>query len=82
LSTFILKNSQNIFSTSDNKNMIVEGYTTSELAELTQRNRHAVEAWLSYNKIKPVINEVLYPPETLELLKNAKVGRPRKPKPL
>ena len=56
----------------------IEGYTTSQLAKLSKKTRHAVEAWLSYNEIKPVINELLYPPDTLEKLLKAKVGRPAK----
>jgi hypothetical protein len=59
----------------------IEGYTASQLAKLSKKTRHAVEAWLSYNDIKPVINELLYPPETLDALLKAKVGRPaKKPK--
>ena len=58
----------------------IEGYTATQLAQLAKKTRHAVEAWLSYNGVKPVINELLYPPETLDALLNAKVGRPRKQK--
>jgi len=63
------------------ENQNVEGYTATQLAELTNKNRHAVESWLSYHKIKPLSYEALYPVETLERLKTAKVGRPKKPKP-
>jgi hypothetical protein len=56
----------------------IEGYTASQLAKLSKKTRHAVEAWLSYNDIKPVINELLYPPETLDALLKANVGRPAK----
>ena len=57
------------------------GYTIPQLARLSNKNRSAVEAWLSINNEKPVINQVLYPPETLEKLLKAKRGRPPKPKP-
>jgi len=59
----------------------IEGYTVTQLAKLSKKSRNAVESWLSYNEVKPVINQVLYPVETLERLKTAKVGRPKKPKP-
>jgi len=58
-----------------------KGYTVSELAQKTKKNRHAVEAWLSLHKIKPLSYEAIYPPETLDLLINAKRGRPRKDAP-
>ena len=56
----------------------IEGYTASQLAKLSKKTRHTVESWLSYNEVKPVNNELLYPVETLERLLNAKVGRPSK----
>ena len=59
----------------------IEGYTATQLSKLSKKSRHAVEAWLSVNGIKPVINELLYPPETLKRLLDARVGRPRKPAP-
>ena len=61
--------------------MTIKGYTASELAEKTGKTRHAVESWLSLHKIKPILNEVLYPPDTLDKIKSAKRGRPRKSKP-
>jgi hypothetical protein len=60
--------------------MILNGYTVSELAKLTGKNRHTVETWLSYHQIKPLNSELLYPPDTLDKLREAKVGRPKKPK--
>ena len=53
-------------------------YTVSELMKESGKSRNAVESWLSYNEIKPIIPEMLYPPDTLEKLLNAKVGRPAK----
>jgi len=52
------------------------GYTVSELAEKTKKTRHAVECWLSLHKIKPLSYEARYPTETLEMLLQAKRGRP------
>jgi hypothetical protein len=60
------------------KPAIIEGYTVTKLAKFSKKSRHAVEAWLSYNDIKPVINELLYPPCTLNKLLKANVGRPTK----
>ena len=59
--------------------MPAEGYTASELAEKTKRTRHAVESWLSLHKIKPLSYEAIYPLDTLDKLKAAKRGRPKKP---
>ena len=56
----------------------IEGYTVTQLAKLSKKTRHTVESWLSYNEVKPIINQILYPVETMDRLKNAKVGRPRK----
>jgi hypothetical protein len=58
--------------------MPAEGYTVSELAELTNKSRHAVESWLSTHKIKPLSYEAIYPPDTLDKIKDAKRGRPPK----
>jgi hypothetical protein len=59
----------------------IEGYTASQLAELTGKNRHAIESWLSNHKIKPLSYEALYPLDTLKKIREAKRGRPPKPKP-
>jgi len=56
----------------------IEGYTATQLAKLSRKPRHTVESWLSYNGVKPINNELLYPTETLEKLLKAKVGRPSK----
>jgi hypothetical protein len=60
--------------------MTITGITVSELMEKTGKTRHAIESLISRHKIKPVIGEFLYPPETLGLIQNASRGRPRKPK--
>lgn len=64
----------------DAKPIKIEGYTASQLAELTGKTRHAIEQWLSSHDIKP-LSEALYPPDTLDRIKGAKRGRPPKAKP-
>jgi hypothetical protein len=61
----------------DTKLTKTEGYTASQLADLTGKTRHAIESWLSLHKIKP-LSEALYPPDTLDKLREAKRGRPPK----
>jgi hypothetical protein len=58
----------------------IEGYTTSQLAKLTRKTRHAIESWLSLHKIKP-LSEAVYPLDTLDRIREASRGRPKKPKP-
>ena len=60
--------------------MPTEGYTVSELMEKTGKSRSAVESWLSLHKIKPLSYEAIYPLDTLDKLKEAKRGRPKKAK--
>jgi hypothetical protein len=57
----------------------VEGYTASQLAKLTGKTRHAIEAWLSLHRVKP-LSEAIYPPDTLDRIREARRGRPKKPK--
>jgi hypothetical protein len=40
-----------------------------------------VEARIQRAGIKPVTRQAIYPPETLEIIKNIKMGRPPKVKP-
>jgi hypothetical protein len=58
----------------------IEGYSASQLAELTSKTRHAIEQWLSSHGIKP-LSEALYPPDTLEKIRKSSRGRPPKAKP-
>ena len=58
--------------------MTITGYTISELIKKTGKTRSAVESFISRHEIEPVIEEYLYPPKTLNLLENAKRGRPAK----
>jgi hypothetical protein len=72
---FFLKLSENQYV--DTKPSKIEGYTASQLAELTGKTRHAVESWLSLHKIKP-LSEALYPADTIDKIRAARRGRPRK----
>jgi len=55
------------------------GLTTSELAELLKLPIETVRRRLTRAGIKPITHEAIYPPEALDLIRNAKVGRPKKP---
>ena len=59
--------------------MTIEGITISELMKETGKSRRAIETWISNHKIKPVIPEFLYPLNTLDKIKEARRGRPKKP---
>jgi hypothetical protein len=63
------------------KQVMINGYTASELAELLNIPRYTVENRLSRFGIKPISREAIYPPEAYERLKNVKRGRPKKPVP-
>ncbi|MCL2138808.1 MAG: hypothetical protein FWH41_04680 [Treponema sp.] len=54
------------------------GYTISDLMEKTGKSRNAIESWICIHKIKPLTNEVIYPPDTLDKLLRARRGRPPK----
>ena len=58
--------------------MPATGYTVSELMEKTGKSQTAIRSLLSLHNIKPVSYEAVYPHEALELLLNAKRGRPKK----
>jgi len=64
----------------DNQGVIVkvEGYTVTGLMKLLGKKEGAVREALSTHGIKPVIREMIYPAEALEILRNAPTrGRPR-----
>jgi hypothetical protein len=58
--------------------MTITGYTVSELIKKSGKSRSAVASFISRHEIEPVIGELLYPPNTLELLRASKRGRPSK----
>jgi hypothetical protein len=55
--------------------MTIEGITISEMIERTGFTRHVLEMRLHRLKIKPVINEFLYPADTLDRILSVKRGR-------
>jgi hypothetical protein len=84
LSRFIIlvkiktKKSHIFFSASDNRNMIIEGDTITEMAEATQKTRHAIESWLFTHGVEPLFSGSIYPPGTIDKIREARRGRPRK----
>ncbi|MDR1325495.1 MAG: hypothetical protein LBK00_05615 [Treponema sp.] len=61
--------------------MAKEGITISELVEATGLRKNTIEVRIHRLGIKPLSYEALYPPDTLDRIKDAKRGRPKKPKP-
>ena len=60
----------------------MSGYTISELANALGIKPNAVRQRLFVAGIKPIVEEKIYPPETLEKIRNVPgKGRPKKSKP-
>jgi hypothetical protein len=59
----------------------MEGLTLTEICSALKIKRKAAEMRLYRAGIKPLTVEALYPPDTLDKIKEAKRGRPSKPKP-
>jgi hypothetical protein len=59
----------------------MEGLTISEMAKILGIKPHSVTVRLNRAGIKPITQEALYDPSALETIKEAKRGRPPKPKP-
>jgi hypothetical protein len=60
--------------------MTIKGVTISEMAKELNLKRHAIEVRLSRAGIKPLTIEALYPPDTLDKIREAPKGRPKKQK--
>jgi len=58
--------------------MTIKGITISEMAKELNLKRHAVEVRLSRAGIKPLTMEAIYPPDTLDKIREAPRGRPKK----
>jgi hypothetical protein len=56
----------------------MEGLTINEMCEVLNLPFKTVEARIQRAGIKPITRQAIYPPETLEIIKNIKMGRPRK----
>jgi hypothetical protein len=59
----------------------MEGLTLTEICAALKIKRKAAEMRLFRAGIKPLTIEALYPPDTLDKIKNAKRGRPAKTQP-
>jgi hypothetical protein len=59
----------------------MEGLTISEMAKILGIKPHSVTVRLNRSGIKPITQEALYAPSALDAIKDAKRGRPSKPKP-
>jgi predicted DNA binding protein len=57
----------------------MEGLTISEMAKELGIKPHSVTVRLNRAGIKPMTNESLYAPDTLDKIREAKRGRPKKP---
>jgi len=58
--------------------MTVTGLTIQEIAEKLGISYSTAQKRLSRSGIKPILKEDLYPPEALEVVRNAPMGRPTK----
>jgi hypothetical protein len=56
----------------------VEGYTVTGLMKILGKKESTVREALSTHGIKPIVPEFIYPLESLEILQNARRGRPKK----
>jgi hypothetical protein len=59
----------------------MNGLTINEMCEALKLPFKTVEARIQRSGIKPITRQAIYPPETLEIIKNIKMGRPSKAKP-
>jgi hypothetical protein len=58
----------------------MEGLTISEMAKILGIKPHSVTVRLNRAGIKPATQEALYTPDTLDKIREAPRGRPKKPK--
>jgi predicted ArsR family transcriptional regulator len=56
----------------------MNGVTLTEIAEALGIEKKAVEKRLQTAGIKPLTREATYPPDTIERLRNVRMGRPKK----
>jgi hypothetical protein len=59
----------------------MEGLTISEMATILGIKPHSVTVRINRAGIKPITQEALYAHSVLDAIKDAKRGRPPKPKP-
>jgi hypothetical protein len=58
----------------------MNGLTINEMCEALNLPFKTVEARIQRAGIKPITRQAVYPQETLEIIKNIKMGRPKKTK--
>jgi hypothetical protein len=58
--------------------MEIKGWTLEELADKLETSKNTAQKRIEREKIKPLFNGTIYPPDTYEKIKNAKVGHPKK----
>jgi transcriptional regulator with XRE-family HTH domain len=56
----------------------IKGWTLEELAEKLGMSKNATQARIMLRKVEPLFNGSIYPPDTYDKIKDAKVGRPAK----
>jgi len=60
--------------------MCMEGLTLTEMAKALGLPQRTVERRVQRAGIRPLTHEALYPLDTMDKIKDAKRGRPKKPK--
>jgi hypothetical protein len=60
---------------------VMNGVTLTEIANALSIQKKAVEKRLQTAGIKPLTREAIYPPDTIERIRNIRMGRPPKAKP-
>jgi hypothetical protein len=58
-----------------------DGYTLQELSDILEIPKNTVSQRIHVKKIKPIARLAIYPPDTLDKIRDAPMGRPPKPKP-
>ena len=58
--------------------MEVKGWTLEELSQKLGLPKNSIQMRINRNGIEPLFNGSIYPPDTYDKIKEAKVGRPPK----
>jgi hypothetical protein len=58
-----------------------DGYTLQELSDILGIPKNTVSQRIHVKKIKPIARLAIYPPDTLDQIREAPMGRPPKAKP-
>jgi hypothetical protein len=60
--------------------MKIKGYTLKELASTLGISEHTAHMRIMRANIEPLFRGAIYPPDTLDRIREAPMGRPPKPK--